>query len=98
MKMKILSYKDTKLNIFTQPFYLDGERKEEEIIEIMRRMCANPQMPSVYFEYDLYCLGIFDDKTGTFEASSPEFLVSLGDFKHLRTVVQEVKEDVKVGA
>lgn len=83
MRVKVLAYKDTKLNIFTQPFYMDGERKNEEIIEITRRMCANPEMPAKYFEFDLYDLGIFDDKVGTFESKAPEFLVSLGDFKHL---------------
>lgn len=97
MKLQVLSYKDNKLNIFTQPFYLDGSRTQEEIIEVMRRMCANPQMPVVYFEYDLYKLGIFDDKTGVFECASPEFMVSLADFKHLRPV-EEVKENVSTSA
>ena len=92
MKVKILAYKDTKLNVFTQPFYMDGERKNEEVIEIIRRMCANPELPAKYFEFDLYDLGLFDDKVGTFEVKVPEFLVSLGDFKHL--AAKEEKVDV----
>ena len=94
MIMKVLAYKDTKLNIFTQPFYLDGHSDNSELIETIRRMCAAPGVPAVFFEYDLYLLGQFDDKTGVFETSSPEYLVSLGDFKHLRTL-PEAKEEVQ---
>lgn len=93
MKMKIIAYKDTKLNIFTQPSYVDGERSNEDLIETTRRMCANPKLPRTYFEYDLYCLGTYDDKTGTFDAKEPEFLVSLGDYKHL-AASEEEKVDV----
>lgn len=94
MIFQVVAYKDTKLNVFTQPFYLDGDREHEEIIEIVRRMCANPQMPSVYFEYDLYKLGTFDDKTAEFSVGAPEFLVSLGDFKYLKSAEKaEVVEE-----
>ena len=94
MIMKVLAYRDTKLNIYTQPFFLDGDRKPEEIIEITRRMCANPQMPKVYFEYDLYIIGQYDDKIGQLLPKEPEFLVSLGDFKHLAAEKEEVNVDV----
>lgn len=93
MKMKMIAYKDTKLNIFTRPSFIDGERSNEDIIESTRRMCADPKCPKTYFEYDLYCLGLYDDKLGTFEAHDPEFLVSLGDYKHLASTEEE-KVDV----
>ena len=82
MKIRVLAYKDTKLNVFTNPFYV-ADASNEDVIENTRRMCANPSMPVSYFEYDLYSLGSYDDKLGKFDVSEPEFLVSLGDYKHL---------------
>lgn len=93
MIMKVLAYKDTKLNIFGQPFYFDGDRSKEDLIEITRRMCSNPEMPLRMFEYDLYELGEFDDKVGVFKTHDPEFYCSLGDFKHLAASTEE-KVDV----
>ena len=84
MKLRVVAYKDTKLNVFTNPFFV-GDVSNEDLIENTRRMCANPSMPKTYFEYDLYLLGSYDDKTGHFDTSEPEFLVSLGDYKHLAT-------------
>lgn len=95
MKMKMICYKDNKLNIFTQPVFIDGSKSNEDIVEMTRRMCASGDMPSYYFEYDLYECGIFDDKVCSFEVKAPEFLVSLGDFRHLRPVEDVKKEEVK---
>lgn len=92
MIMKMLAYKDTKLNVFTQPFFIDGERENSDLIEITRRMCANPEVPSVYFQYDLYLLGTYDDKLAVFNTTAPEYLCSLGDYKHLAE--KEEKVDV----
>ena len=96
MTLKLVAYKDTKLNIFTHPIFFDGDRKNEEIIELFRRMCVDPELPLTYFDYDIYELGSFDDKTGQFETHDPEFLVSLADYKYLRPVTdkKEVTEDV----
>lgn len=91
MICKVICYKDVKLGVFSHPIFV-GNLSKEEIIEDTRRMCANPQMPSVYFDYDVYFLGEFDDKLGTFKTTDPEFLVSIADFKHLRSV-EEVKTD-----
>ena len=93
MIMKLIAYKDLKLNIFTSPMTI-GNVESSEIIENVRRMCADPKMPQVYFEYDLYLLGTYDDKTGLFDCKSPEFLVSLGDFRHLASKKEEVTPDV----
>lgn len=92
MIMKVLAYRDTKLNVYTQPFFLDGDRKNEDIIEIIRRMCAAPTMPVQYFEYDLYLIGEYDDKLGAILPKKPEFLVSLGDFKHLAAKVEKLEK------
>lgn len=83
MIMKVLAYKDTKLNIFTAPVYMDGSKSNEDIIESARRMCADENVPLVYFRYDLYLLGSYDDKIGKIVSQEPEFLVSLADYKHL---------------
>lgn len=88
MKQVVLSYKDTKLNVFSQPMF-QPEASREDIIEGIRRMCAG-QVPARFFEYDLYLLGIFDDKIAKFETIEPEFLVSLADFKHLAEPKEEV--------
>lgn len=90
MIMKVIAYKDIKLNVFTQPFFV-GNIDKEEVIEQVRRMCANPSMPSQYFDYDLYLLGEYDDKIGHFNCIDPEFLVSLGDFRHLAVAKEEAK-------
>lgn len=90
MIMTVCSYRDTKLNIFGQPFFL-AVKEKEDIVENIRRMCASPELPKVYFEYDLYLLGTFDDKVGMFTTGQPEFLVSLGDFKYLAAVPEEVQ-------
>lgn len=91
MIMKVVAYKDTKLNVFAHPIYLQGDLTNEDLIEQFRRMCASPDIPSVYFDYDIYLLGNFDDKLGTFETYSPEYLCSLADYRHLRTL-EENKE------
>lgn len=91
MIMKVIAYKDTKLNVFSQPVCISSS-STEEIIENVRRMCANPEFPSSYFEYDLYFLGEFDDKTGSFKVSKPDFLVSLADFRHLASKVEVTKD------
>lgn len=95
MKMKMLCYKDNKLGIFTQPVFIDGSQSQEDIVEMTRRMCASGTLPSYYFEYDLYEVGLFDDKICEFKTNSPEFLVSLSDFKHLMPVPEVKKEEVK---
>ena len=82
MIMKLIAYKDIKLNVFTAPLAVKNDSKED-LIENVRRMCADPNLPKNYFEYDLYVLGEYDDKTGAFKVIAPEFLVSLGDYRHL---------------
>lgn len=89
MKMLVCGHYDKKLNVYTSPFTLPI-CSDEDLIEQTRRMCVNPQVPSAYFEYDLYKFGIYDDKLGEFELESkPVFICSLADFKHLREVLED---------
>lgn len=97
MKIRVIAYKDTKLNIFTQPMYMDSAASREDIVEMTRRMCANPNLNKQLLEYDLYDLGEFDDKLGKFETHEPEFLVSLGDFRHLASEPDKVEKVDVVG-
>lgn len=92
MKTLVISYYDKKLGVYSNPAVIQYAANED-IIEQTRRMCANPELPVVYFDYDLYILGSFDDRTGAFDTlPKPEFIVSLGDFRYLR---EQVKENVK---
>lgn len=92
MTLKIVSYKDTKLNVFSHPIMFNGDLSDEDIIETFRRMCSSPDFPKAQFEFDIYVLGSFDDKSGQFTTFSPQYLCSLGDFKHLAS--DEVKDNV----
>lgn len=92
MRSIMISYYDKKLGVYSSPSII-AEASDENIVEQTRRMCANPQMPKIYFEYDLYRLGAFDDKTGEFEIENkPVFLCSLDEYRHLAS---EVHEDVQ---
>lgn len=83
MKMLIVGYYDKKLNVFTAPTTISMS-STDDLIESTRRLCANPKLPKVYLEYDLYKFGTYDDKLGVFELEvKPEFVCSLADFKHL---------------
>lgn len=91
MKMRLLCYRDSKLGVFGTPFS-ERDCSNEDLIETVRRMAANPEIPSHYFEYELYSLGSYDDKNGSITPIIPEFIVSFGEFKSYRT---EKKEEVK---
>ena len=97
MKTTLLSYFDKKLGIYTAPIAID-QQEDNVLIEKMRRMCANPNLPRIYFEYDVYRVGTFDDKVGMVESIQPVYLCSLSDFKHLAAVEESEKEDVKVNS
>lgn len=90
MIFSVVAYKDTKLNVFSQPVFITADLNRDDLIETFRRMCASPETPSSYFELDVYLLGTFDDKTAIFNVASPEYLCSLGDFKHLKAETTEV--------
>ena len=82
MIFRVLAYKDLKLNCFSTPIF-ERDLSDQDIIESTRRMCSHPKFDKNMFDYDLYSLGRFDDKTGDFIECSVQFLVSLGDFRNL---------------
>ena len=83
MRQVLLSYFDKKLGVYSTPHAVH-DVEDDVIIEEIRRMCANPKLPKVYLEYDLYRIGDFDDKTGEIKVcEKPVFLVSLNDFRSL---------------
>lgn len=94
MKLLMTVYYDKKLGVYTNPMF-DRESSDENLIEMTRRMCANPEIPRSFFDYDLYRLGIFDDKDGSFDIlEKPVYLCSLGDFAHLVSKESEVSQHV----
>lgn len=91
MRYALLSYYDKKLGIYglpeARPVPLDGDA---DFVEQTRRMCANPKMPKIFFEYDLYKIGEYDDKIGSIIVEEkPVFLVSLNDYRYLATEDEE---------
>lgn len=84
MKTKLVAYYDKKLGVYTQPIAMQ-DVSVEDMIEQVRRMCANPGIKENLFDNDLYVLGSYDDKLASFELlAKPEFIVSLGDFRYLQ--------------
>ena len=90
MIQKMIVYKDTKLGVYTKPMFIEGDRSREDIIEMTRRMCANPNLDKAMLEYDLYEIGEYDDKICKITSHEPLFLVSLGDFRHLASEPEKV--------
>ena len=83
MMTKLVAYYDKKLGVYTQPISMP-DVDAEDLIEQVRRMCANPKAGDI-FDYDLYELGSYDDKRGLITMNEkPDFIVSLGDFRSLR--------------
>lgn len=81
MISKLVAYYDKKLGVYTQPISMPNT-SNEDLIEQTRRMCANPKVPDAYFDYELYCLGSYDDKRAELIIlDKPEFIVSLADFR-----------------
>lgn len=81
MIQTLLAYYDPRLGVYTTPITIQYERVED-VLEVVRRMCAAPQIDPNMFEYDLYYLGTYDDKVAEFKLDvKPVFLAHLGDFR-----------------
>lgn len=90
MILKVLSYYDRKLGVYTHPIYVQNE-PDTDVIEKFRRMLANPEakIPESYKDFEVYCLGTFDDSYANFDLfDKPGYLLSMSDF-----IKSEVKSD-----
>lgn len=94
MIQTLITYYDPRLGVYSAPMTIQYERVED-VIEIVRRMCAAPEFNPIMFEYDLYYLGTFNDKVGSFTLDvKPVFLAHLGDFK-LKEKTQDENQDIQ---
>lgn len=92
MILKMLSYYDKKMNLYTSPITIDN-RSNEDLIEMFRRFTCSKEFNPVYLDFDIYCLGTFDDKTASLVLEDkPVYLASFSDFALLR---KEVLDDGK---
>ena len=92
MILKMLSYYDKKMNLYTSPITIDN-RPDEDIIEVYRRFTCSKEFNPSYLDFDIYSLGTFDDKTGRIVLEDkPVYLASFSDFALLR---KEVLDDGK---
>lgn len=90
MILKVVSYFDKKLGVYSNPIFLRND-SNEDLQENYRRMLASPKVPEEYRDYDVYILGTYEDKRAKFEIlDQPEFLLAMSDFMSQK----EVKEDV----
>ena len=89
MILKVVSYYDKKLGVYSNPIFLRND-SNEDIQENYRRMLASPKVPAEYRDYDVYILGTYEDKRAEFKLSEkPEYLLSMADL-----MIGEEKKDV----
>lgn len=76
MKLRVYSVRDIKADAFAPPFFLGRDEVaarsfSDAIHDPKHPMASHPE------DYELYCLGDFDDETGRIEpAQNPIFLVN----------------------
>lgn len=77
----VLGYYDKRIGCYISPQFQE-QVSIEDLIEDVRRMTYAPNFRVEMFDYDLYLLGTFDDKLGSFDLKAkPDFIVSLDDFR-----------------
>lgn len=87
MKLKVFSVRDSATEIFTRPFFM--LTKAEAIRTFTKEANdINSQLFQHPLDYHLYCLGIFDQDTGKFEACNPEDLGSAQSYRYPDNVVE----------
>lgn len=89
MILKVVSYFDKKLGVYSNPIFLRND-SNEDIQENYRRMLASPKVPAEYQDFDVYILGTYEDKRAKFELlDQPEYLLSMADL-----MIKKETEDV----
>ena len=77
MIRKYFAYKNDKLGVFNDPFFLPYPI--EDVKEVVSIAVRSGQGPAHSEELSLYLLGSMDDKTGIF-VPGVEFICSLSEF------------------
>lgn len=84
MKKVVLAYFDKKIGAYNDPVF-SPEFSDEDFIEQSRRMCASDKISPKIFDFQLYRLGTFDDKSGEMELfDKPIFICSFSDFEYMK--------------
>lgn len=81
MQLKMYSIRDLKGAYYNAPFFSRSHGEAERSFERVARDTQSTinQYPS---DYDLYCVGEFDDQTATITPkSAPEFIMNAVQFK-----------------
>lgn len=78
-KLVICSVFDTKVGSFAAPFTC---RSRGEAIRSFEDACQDDKMPFKLHpdDYQLFCLGEFDDQSGSLQANGLDRLIGAGDF------------------
>lgn len=82
MKLVILTMKDTKVGIYTQPFAVlsipAGVRDLTEMVNAEEKQLPWQKFPG---DFELYHSGDHDSDTGRITPKDPEFIINLGTLK-----------------
>lgn len=87
--LKVFTIYDKKAQNYMRPFYCENEVFAQREIYVAMQ---NPQTTLATFseDFDLYCLGTFDEKLGRFGLfENPGFVCSAMTCKHMNIVAQE---------
>ena len=90
MMLKVYSVRDNKTGDFNVPFF---EQNDVQATRMFHKLCNDDRVQIAHFpdDFDMYCIGLFDDKSGKLESfAAPEFMVAATSFKKL--VDKEEKE------
>lgn len=82
MIRNLMAFKDKKLGVYSK--LIETNLKPEDYAEEVRRSCASPEVPSSFFDNDIYHVGVYDDKIGLITPVAAVFIASCDDFRYLR--------------
>lgn len=92
MVLHVYSFKDKFLKAYSQPFYV--EVGPQTYATSMKRSILSNEDDSKIAKIKgtaLYCLGEFDDETGTFSCIAPELLLDVDDIVAEKKLIDGAK-------
>lgn len=94
MKMKAIAVRDIKTGLFDPPFFL---RHTGDAVRQWSIVTKNPETKygAHPADFDLYCLGEFDDETGMYESISPVLHLANGATDIPKEVRREATRSVR---
>lgn len=67
MKLNVVTCKDTLMNAFLQPKFIEKAPEDEFASSLRALFYADDNQLRFYQNYEFYFLGTFDDETGQFD-------------------------------